>query len=91
MRDLIDPRLMYLNAWLFLLAGCTAAGVLILQDPSLRTAPPVAITVWAFSCLYYFLFYVIEKYIEPGEGAFRFAGVGSTLVHAVRRRGGLRG
>jgi hypothetical protein len=90
MRDLIDPRLMYLKAWLFLLAGCTAAGVLVLESPSLRTVVLIAITVWAFSRLYYFLFYVIEKYIEPGEGGFRFAGIGSALRHVARKRGGLR-
>src|ERR1043166_4561103 len=57
MRDLIDPRLMYLKAWLFLLAGCVAAGLLVMESPSLRTVALIAITVWAFSRLYYFLFY----------------------------------
>ncbi len=86
MRDLIDPRLMYLKAWLFLLAGCGAAALLIMESPSLRTVALIGVIVWAFSRLYYFMFYVIEKYIDP---AFRFAGVGGALRYVMARRGGL--
>lgn len=88
MRDLIDPRLMYLKAWLFLLAGCGAAGLLVMESPSVRTVLLIGVAVWAFSRLYYFAFYVIEKYIDP---EFRFAGVGCALRYVLQRRGGLRG
>lgn len=88
MRDLIDPRLMYLKAWLFLLAGFGAAGLLVMESPSARTVALIAIAVWAFSRLYYFAFYVIERYIDPG---FRFGGVFSALRYVAARRGGLRG
>ncbi len=88
MHDLIDPRLMYLKAWLFLLAGCGAAALLIMESPSLRTVALIAVVVWAFSRLYYFMFYVIEKYIDPGH---RFDGVYSAVRYIAARRGGLRG
>ncbi|MFT3686247.1 MAG: hypothetical protein QM783_15225 [Phycisphaerales bacterium] len=86
MRDLIDPRLMYLKAWLFLLAGLGAAALLVMESPSLRTVVLIGVTVWAFSRLYYFLFYVIERYIDPKH---RFAGVLSAARYVAGRRGGL--
>ena len=88
MRDLIDPRLMYLKAWLFLLAGCGAAALLIMESPSLRTVALIGVIVWAFSRLYYFMFYVIEKYIDP---RFRFAGVASAVKYIAGRKGGIGG
>jgi hypothetical protein len=87
-RDLIDPRLMYLKAWLFLLAGCGAAALLVMESPSFRTVLLIGIVAWAFSRLYYFAFYVIEKYIDPG---FRFDGLFSALRYVAGRRGGLHG
>ena len=86
MRDLIDPRLMYLKAWLFLLAGCGAAALIVMESPSVRTVVLIGIVAWAFSRLYYFAFYVIEKYIDPG---FRFAGVFSAIRYIAARRGEL--
>lgn len=86
MGDLRDPRLMYLKAWLFLIAGLAAAVGVLLESPSVRTAALLGIAIWAFCRLYYFLFYVIEKYIDPG---YRFAGIGSAMRYIARRGGGL--
>jgi hypothetical protein len=87
MGDLKDPRLMYLKAWLFLLIGIAAAAGILIEAPSLRIAALLAIAIWAFCRLYYFLFYVIEKYIDPGH---RFAGLLSAAAYIARKRGGLR-
>jgi hypothetical protein len=84
MADLRDPRLMYLKAWLFLLAGVGAAAGILLEAPSLRIALLLGIAVWAFCRLYYFLFYVIERYIDP---EFRFAGVWGAVVYVARKKG----
>src|SRR5262245_49983696 len=67
MPDLKDPRLMYLKAWLFLIAGLGAAAGILIELHSLRIALLLAITVWSFCRLYYFLFYVIERYIDPEQ------------------------
>lgn len=83
MGDLKDPRLMYLKAVLFFLAGCGALVGIFVQLPSLRTALLLAIAVWSFCRLYYFAFYVIEKYIDPG---YKFAGLGAFLVYLFRRK-----
>lgn len=81
--DLTNPALMYLKASLFLVAGSAAAGTILFEHPSLRTALLLGIAVWAFCRLYYFMFYVVERYIDPG---FRFAGIGSFLLYLRRRR-----
>jgi len=85
--DLKDPRLMYLKAALFLVAGAVAAGVLLLESPTLRTAFLLGVAVWSFCRAYYFAFYVLERYIDP---SFRFDGLGSLVRHVWRTRGGLR-
>lgn len=83
MGDLTDPRLMYLKAVLFLVAGCGAVAGILVELPSARVAALLAIGIWAFCRLYYFAFYVIEKYIDP---SYRFAGLGSFLRYLVRRK-----
>jgi hypothetical protein len=88
MGDLKDPRLMYLKAWLFLAIGLLAAAGVLAEAPSVRAGVRagllLAACVWAFCRLYYFLFYVIERYIDR---EFRFAGVWSAVVYLARRGG----
>ena len=38
----------------------------------------LALAIWAFCRAYYFAFYVIEHYIDPG---FKFAGLWAMLRH----------
>ncbi len=74
---------MYLKGVLFLVLGILAGAGILLESPTLRTAVLLMILVWAFCRLYYFLFYVIEKYIDP---QFKFAGLHSVLIYLLRRR-----
>jgi hypothetical protein len=83
--DLKSPALMYLKAALFLLAGILAAAGILLESPTLRTGVLLAVAIGSFCRLYYFMFYVIEKYVDPG---YRFAGLGSFLLYLLRRRKG---
>ena len=48
MGDLKDPRLMYLKAGLFLLAGCGAVAGILVEFPSVRLAALLAIALWSF-------------------------------------------
>jgi hypothetical protein len=43
----------------------------------------LAITIWCFCRSYYFAFYVIEHYVDPG---YRFSGLGSFLRYFLSRR-----
>jgi hypothetical protein len=82
-QDLKDARLMYLKAVLFGVAGLLAGGALLAESPSLRTAFLLAVVIGSFCRLYYFCFYVIEKYIDPD---YRFAGLGSLITYLLRRK-----
>lgn len=83
MGDLKDPRLIYLKGFLFLVTGALAVMALLLDSPTPRTAFLLAIAIWSFCRLYYFMFYVIEKYVD---GSYRFAGIYSFLVYLVKQR-----
>jgi hypothetical protein len=81
--DLTNPKLIYLKASLFVLGGTLAAGMLLVDRPTLKTAALLAVTIWCFARAYYFAFYVIEHYVDP---TYRFAGLGSFLRYLARRR-----
>lgn len=83
MGDLKRPVWMVVKAVLLAGIGVVAAVLLWMEAPTLRTAGLIAACVWGFSRAYYFCFYVIEKYIDPG---FRFAGLFSVLKYAVSRK-----
>jgi hypothetical protein len=82
--DIKSPGIIYLKGFLFLVLGLLASAGLLLESPTLRTAALLVIAVWSFCRLYYFAFYVIEKYVDPG---YRFAGLGSFVVYLLKRRG----
>ena len=83
--DLKSARLIYLKGFLFLVTGLLSLAALLLESPTLRTAFLLIVAVWSFCRLYYFMFYVIEKYVDP---SFKFAGLYSFVMYLLRRRGG---
>ena len=83
MRDLHDSRLLYLKAALLVLTGLLACAVILLENPSLKTAALLALAVWAFARAYYFAFYVVQHYADPG---YRFAGLWSFARYLISTR-----
>ena len=83
MRDLTNPRVIYLKGFLFLLCSALASVGLLLDHPTFRTAFFLALSVWCFARFYYFCFYVIQHYVDPG---YRFAGLGSFARYVVGKR-----
>jgi hypothetical protein len=84
MADITNPRLIYAKGFLFLLGGLLASGLLLAEQPTLKVAALLAVAVWCFARFYYFAFYVIEHYVDPG---YRFAGLWSFARYLLRRRG----
>jgi len=79
-RDLTDPRLIWAKGSLFFaLCGLASARVLISND-AWQEAIFLAIGLWSAARWYYFMFYVIEKYVDP---TYRFSGLGSFLRYAL--------
>ncbi len=83
MKDLQSARLMWFKAGLFVVIGLVSAALVILENPTLRTALFLVLTIWAFCRAYYFAFYVIEHYLDPG---FKYAGLWDFARRAGRRR-----
>ena len=77
-RDITDARLLYLKGGLFLLAGVLAALLLLVEHPEPKVALLLLAAIWCFARAYYFAFYVIEHYVDPG---YRFAGLGSFFAY----------
>lgn len=83
MRDLTDTRWIKVKGVLFLVVGLLAAILLLLEVPTLKVALLLGISVWCFCRAYYFAFYVIEKYVDPG---YRFSGLWSALRFLCGRK-----
>jgi hypothetical protein len=83
MKDLTDARWIKLKGILFLIIGLLAATLLVLEQRSFKEGVLLAITIWCFCRFYYFAFYVIEKYVDPG---YRFSGLWSFACYLVRKR-----
>jgi hypothetical protein len=79
MGDITNPRLLYLKGGLFVLTGLLASGLILLESPSLRVAALLAVAIWCFARAYYFAFYVVEHYVDPG---YRFAG--DVVIRPIR-------
>jgi hypothetical protein len=75
--DLKSPWLIHAKGALFLILGLMAAAFIWLENPTLRTVGLLAVTIWAFCRFYYYLFYVLERYLGQG----RFSGVMDAIKH----------
>ncbi len=85
MGDLTNPKLIYAKGALFLLCGIAAAALILVEHPHLRTAFLLAVAIWCFARAYYFAFYVVQHYVDPGH---RFAGLVDFGRYLWRRRRG---
>jgi hypothetical protein len=83
MQDLTSPIWIKLKGILFLVLGLISATLLFMGQRSLRTALLLAVSIWCFCRFYYFAFYVIERYVDPG---YRFSGLLSFARYMYSRQ-----
>jgi hypothetical protein len=83
MKDLTDPFWIKAKGGLFLFLGLLASALLLADNPTLKDAALLALAVWCFCRAYYFAFYVIEHYVDPG---YKFSGLGSFLQYLWKQR-----
>ena len=83
MGDLRSKRLIVLKGVLFAGIVVASAAAILLAQPTWRVAALLVLLAWASARFYYFLFYVLEKYVDPG---LRYAGVWALVKEIVRRR-----
>ena len=81
--DIKNKKLILVKGFLFLGLGIFALAILALDTQSLRPMALALIAVWAFCRFYYFMFYCIEKYVDP---SYKFAGLTSFIVYFLNKR-----
>lgn len=81
--DLENPKWMYAKAGMFVFIGLCCFTILFIETPTARNALLLLLMIWAFSRAYYFMFYVIEKYVDS---KYRFSGIVSFLKWAFSKR-----
>ena len=84
MKELSDPFWIKFKAVLFLVLGAMTAGLILLEHPSFKLAALLTLAIWSFCRFYYFAFYVIQHYVDPG---YRFSGLGSFAKYWWSGRG----
>ena len=72
MGDLQSKRWILAKGIAFLIITVVVAVLLLFESPSVRTAVFVVLLVWAACRFYYFLFYVLERYVDQ---TLRYAGI----------------
>ena len=82
-RGITTRKLLYAKGALFVVAGLLSSALLVLENPTFKTVLLLTVAVWCFARAYYFAFYVVEHYADPG---YRFAGLWSFAQYLLRRR-----
>ena len=80
--DLTSAKWLYAKGLLFALLALLAGALLIGRAPRVDVALLLLICVWASCRAYYFAFYVIEHYADPG---FRYSGLIDFVRYAAQR------
>lgn len=75
---------MKIKAALFAGIGLLSGWLLWMSIPTFKSLVLLVLCVWAFCRLYYFAFYVIEKYVDP---AFKFSGVLDAAKYLMKMKG----
>lgn len=83
MRDITNTKVLYLKGFLFVV-GCVSSMLLIILDnPSIKTIFLLGVAIWCAARVYYFMFYVIEHYIDE---TYTFSGIIGFLQYLLKKR-----
>ena len=88
MTDLQSKRLIVLKGLLFLVILALSVALLWADVPGWRTACLLALVVWSSARLYYFVFYVLERYVDPTLKYSGLVALIQELLSRVKQRRG---
>lgn len=83
MTDLESRNWIVAKGVMFLAIALATAALILMEMASIRLAVLLAFLVWASCRFYYFLFYVLEHYVDP---TMRYAGLFDLLMGMRQRR-----
>ncbi|TGO02762.1 membrane protein [Candidatus Thiomargarita nelsonii] len=78
-RDIKNPKLIYLKVFLFLIILIISAIEIVLETKSWKIAILLLLVIWSSARIYYFMFYVIEKYLDSN---YKFSGIMSFVRYS---------
>lgn len=83
MADLKSPRLIVAKGIMFAAISFMSVYIILDEYRSLKLAVLLCLLVWASCRFYYFLFYVLEKYVDP---RLRYAGIVDLVTRIAQGR-----
>ncbi len=81
--DLKSKQLIVAKGLLFGVCLLLSGAALLLQAPSLQTALLIALLAWSSARLYYFLFYVLQTYVDP---SLKYDGLWAMLSQLMKAK-----
>ena len=82
MADLQNKKLIVLKGVLFSLILGIALGTIVVLTQDWLIAGLLGLVVWSAARLYYFVFYVLERYVDP---RLKYAGLSALIMAIVKR------
>lgn len=82
MKPIENKKLLFIKGFLFLFTAVLASALLLLEIFSWKRFALLVLIIWAFSRFYYFMFYVIEKYVDS---KYKFSGIAGFIVYLFKK------
>jgi len=83
-KDIKNPKLIYLKGILFLLILVISASLILVETKSWTIGFLLLLVIWSSARFYYFMFYVIEKYVNSN---YKFGGILHFLKYLISEQG----
>jgi len=83
MNDIKNINVIYLKGFLLLLGGLLSAILIIIEQPTTKMILLLVVSIWCFSRCYYFIFYVIQHYVDSN---YKFSGLWSFVRYMLRNK-----
>ncbi len=86
-KDIKNLKLIYLKGILFLLILVTSVSLILVKTKSWVIGFLLLLVIWSSARFYYFMFYVIEKYVNSN---YKFGGILHFLKYLISERSNQR-
>lgn len=83
MTDITSKKVIVLKGILFFFILIGSSAVILIKQPTLMAVLALCVLIWASARFYYFLFYVLERYVDP---SLRYSGLLALLSALLQRR-----
>lgn len=82
MADLESKRLIVAKGFLFIIVAALSAIGIVCYSPRIRVIILTLVLMWASARSYYFVFYVLEKYVDPN---LKYTGIIDLIKNIMKR------